>query len=175
MSTVARPIRVGIFATLRAADRAVADLVSTGFTKDQISVVCSNEAVERHFEGFHHEDPAGTTTPRNAAVGGAIGATLGGLGVLAGAAATGGASLLFTGGIAAWAGAVFGGLIGAMTSRGVEREVADYYDQAVQSGKILVAVDMEEEGNPSVQAQRLAAAEDILADAGAEPLPLREG
>src|SRR5687768_1357993 len=138
MTTVTRPIRFGVFPTIAGADQAVGDLVAAGFTKDEISVVCSNEVIEKHFEEFHHEDPAGTTTPRNAAVGGAIGATLGGLTVLAGTAATGGAALLFTGGIAAWAGGVFGGLIGAMTSRGVEREIANYYDQSVQKGKILV-------------------------------------
>ena len=174
MATVARPIRVGIYSTLASADQAVGDLVAAGFTKDEISVVCSNEHIERHFEAFHHEDPAGTTTPRNAAIGGAIGATLGSLSVAAGAAATGGASLLFTGGIAAWAGGVFGGLIGAMASRGVEPEIADYYNQAVQRGKILVAVDLTEE-EEAAQRERLKKAEDILAAAGAEPLPMREG
>jgi hypothetical protein len=55
--------------------------------------------------------------------------------------------------------------------RGVEKEAADYYDQAVQQGKLLVAVELQD---PS-DAGRLAKAERILAEAGAEPLPLPEG
>lgn len=175
MATAARPLRVGVYASMAAAEQAVRDLLGAGFTKDQVSVVCSDKYKEHRFEAFHHQDPAGTTAPRNAAVGGAIGATVGGLAALAGAAATGGVALLFAGGIAAWAGGVFGGLIGAMTSRGVEKELANYYDQAVQDGKILVAVDLEEGSDSVVDDDRAARAENILADAGAEPMPMREG
>ena len=32
-----------------------------------------------------------------------------------------------------------GGLIGAMTTRGLESELADFFDQAVVKGKVLVA------------------------------------
>jgi len=57
-----------------------------------------------------------------------------------------------------------------MMTRGVERELADYYDQAVSQGKILVAVD---EHGLTAQGH-LSRAEQILADAGALPLALRE-
>jgi hypothetical protein len=103
--------------------------------------------------------------------GGAIGATLGGLTALTGIVATGGIGLLATGAIGAWAGGAFGGLIGAMATRGVEKETADFYDQAVVRGKILVAA---EDHGPDQQA-RLAVASRVLDEAGAEPLPLREG
>jgi hypothetical protein len=166
-----QPIRVGIFATVSAAERAVQDLLSIGFSADQITVVCSDPQKERNFEQFHHQDPAGTTTPAKAVAGGAIGAALGGLTILAGASATGGTALLAAGGAVAWTGGVLGGLIGAMMSRGVERELANFYDQEVQRGQLLVAV--EDHGDNAKH--RLQEAEQILADAGAEPMPLREG
>src|SRR5471032_3139004 len=77
-----RPIRVGIFDSLRDADQAVAELLAAGFTKEQITVICSEEAVQRHFQQFEHQDPAGTNTPAAALAGSAIGAALGGLAVV---------------------------------------------------------------------------------------------
>lgn len=165
-----QPIRVGIFATVPAAERAVHDLLTAGFTAEQITVVCSDPQKERSFEQYHHEDPAGTTTPAKAIAGGAIGAALGGLTILAGAAATGGTALLAAGGAVAWTGGVLGGLIGAMISRGVERELANFYDQEVQRGNLLVAV----EDQSAEARERLGEAEQILAEAGAEPFPLGE-
>ena len=166
-----QPIRVGIFATVPAAERAVHDLLSAGFAPDTITVVCSDPQKERNFEQFHHQDPAGTTTPAKAVAGGAIGAALGGLTILAGAAAPAATALLAAGGAVAWTGGVLGGLIGAMMSRGVERELANFYDQEVQRGNLLVAV--EDHGDDAKH--RLHEAEQILADAGAEPMPLLEG
>jgi hypothetical protein len=170
-STLERPLRVGVFSTIRAADCAVDNLLKAGFTSEQISVVCSDRVKEEHFHQFEHEEPAGSHTASAVAVGGAIGAALGGLTVIAGAVTTAGLGLLAAGGLAAWAGGVVGGLVGAMTTRGVEREVANFYDQAVTAGKILVAV----EDHTEAQRQNLQRAERILADCGAEPIALREG
>jgi hypothetical protein len=58
-----------------------------------------------------------------------------------------------------------------MMTRGFEKEIADYYEQAVQKGKILVAVEVHGAG----EEQRLAKAERILAEAGSEPVALPEG
>ena len=58
-----------------------------------------------------------------------------------------------------------------MMTRGVERELANYYNQSVEAGKLLVAVDLAGPDAP----RRLIVAERVLADAGAEPAPLREG
>jgi hypothetical protein len=171
LAATEKPIRIGVFSTIADADRAVQSLLDAGFTKDQISVICSDPAKEAHFKRFEKEEPAGTYTLPASVTGGAIGAALGGLTALTGVVATGGIGLIGAGAIAAWAGGIFGGLIGAMSTRGVERETANYYDQAVIQGKILVAA---EDHGPDQQA-RLAAAAHALAEAGAEPLPLREG
>lgn len=165
------PFRVGVFSTIQAADNAVARLLSAGFTRDEISVVCSDEVKESHFREFEHEKPAGTNTPAAVAIGGSIGAALGGLTAIGIGAATGGVGLLVAGGAAAWTGGVFGGFLGAMMSRGTENELANFYNQAVVLGRILVAVEVQGEAADA----RLTQAERIFTEAGAEPLSLPEG
>jgi hypothetical protein len=167
----ARPIRAGVFDSVPDADRAVAELLAAGFTTEQITVICSAETVQRHFKQYEHQDPAGKHTPAAALAGGAIGATLGGLAAVVGVAATGGVALFAAGGLALWTGGVVGGLVGAMMTRGVEKELANFYDQEVCCGRILVAA---EEEDPNRQ-DKLAKAEAIFAEHGIRNLPLREG
>jgi hypothetical protein len=170
-SLAERPLEVGVFQTVDAARNAVHGLLAAGFTKDQITVLCSDETKEQYFHEFEHQDPAGTHTPLAAATGGTIGAVVGALTVVASAAATGSVALLAAGPISTLAGGVAGGLVGAMMTRGVEKELANFYQQAVVEGRILVAA--EDTGPDS--AHSLAKAAQILAEAGAEPLPMREG
>jgi predicted ABC-type sugar transport system permease subunit len=85
--------------------------------------------------------------------------------------AVGGPALVVLGGAGLVTGAVVGTFLGAMLSRGTEKEAADFYDQAVERGKLLVVVEIHQPGAD----ERLAVAERLLADAGAEPLPLPEG
>jgi hypothetical protein len=165
-----RPLRVGVFSTIAAADQVVHRLLEAGYTKDQITVISSDRAMEEPFHEYEHQEPAGTYTLGAVTTGGAIGAALGGLAALAGVVATGGVSLLAAGGVATWAGGIVGGLVGAMLTRGVERELADFYDQAVVQGKLLVAAEVDDRhpGPP------LDVASQILEEAGAEPIPLME-
>lgn len=168
------PVRVGIFSTVAAADRAITGLQAAGFTADHITVVSSEKSVRAHFKPFEHQDPAGEKTPVAAATGGAIGAILGGTVAVAGIVGTGGLALLAAGPIAllaAGTGGVAGSLVGAMMTRGVEKELANFYDQEVASGKILVAA---EDHGPQ-QIERLRVAAQVLLEAGAEPMALREG
>src|SRR5262245_1773517 len=165
-----RPVRAGVFATIHGAEQAVSGLLDAGFRKEQITVICSDETKEKYFREFEHQESAGSNTPAAAATGGAIGATLGAAATGAVGVATGGLPLLVAGGIGLMAGAVWGGFIGAMLTRGIEKEAANYCDQAVQRGKLLVAVEESESRMPT-----LAHAERVLARAGAEPLPLTEG
>jgi hypothetical protein len=165
-----QPIRVGVYTSIADADRAVHGLLNLGFTKDHITVICSEDWKAAHFREYHHEDPSGSHTAAAVAVGTTIGAVLGGLTAVIGTVATGGIGLLAAGGASAWAGGIVGGLIGAMMTRGVEKELADYYDQAVVRGKILVAAEDRSPRGP----QTLAAATRVLEEAGAEALPLSE-
>jgi hypothetical protein len=170
-SSSQKPVRAAIFSTVGAADQAVSRLAAAGFTNQEISVICSDEAKEAHFREFQHEDPAGAHTGNAALAGGAIGATLGGLAALAGIVATGGIGLAATGAILASAGGLSGTFVGAMLTRGVEKEIADFYDQEVRHGKLLVSVEVHGPEAPA----RLAEASAILAESGAQPLPLTEG
>jgi len=166
----APPIRVGVFPDVPAADAAVHGLVDAGFPKETISVICPS-CEPTDFPGVERQAPAGSHTPEAAASGGAIGALLGGFAAGAGAAATGGTGLLFAGPLLAGAatGGLVGGFVGAMTTRGMEPEIADYYDQALRKGRILVAVE------PSKESPAPAKAEQVLERAGAEPVELRRG
>jgi hypothetical protein len=161
----------GVFNTVDEARRAVHALLEAGFTKGNITVVCSDETKERYFREFEHQDPAGTYTPTAAIVGGTIGAAVGGLTVIASAVATGSLALWAAGPITAWAGGVAGGLVGAMMTRGVEKELANYYQQAIVDGQILVAAEDHEANNQA----SLSRAAQVLADAGAKPVALPEG
>jgi hypothetical protein len=166
-----RPIRAGVFSTVEDTKEAISRLLAAGFTPQHITVVCSDDTKERFFREFEHQEKAGSNTPAAAATGGAIGATLGSVAAGAMGLAIGGVPLIVAGGIGLMAGAIWGGFIGAMMTRGIEKEAANYYDQAVQDGKLLVTVE-ELHGGASPS---LAKAEAILSDAGAEPIPLPEG
>lgn len=168
--TIEKPVRVGVFSTIQQADDAVRRLMETGFTKDQITVIASNRNVDEHFKEFEHQLQAGAKTPTAVKAGSAIG-VLGGLGALAGVLTTGGIGLLVAGVALIPMGAVVGGFVGAMMTQGIEKELAYYYDQAVEDGKILVAVEYH---GPNAE-QRLDEAEEVFAKAGAEPVELPEG
>lgn len=154
------PIRLTVCDTARSAHRLVNDLQQAGFTAREISVVCSQESCEREFAEFVHEHPAGSKTGdalKHAGMG-ALG--LGAAAGLVGLLTTGGAAIMAVG---AFAGLALGGTFASMMmTRGAEQELADYFDQAITHGKILVAVETEDE-----QRQRLA--DEILAREGTPP------
>jgi hypothetical protein len=169
--TTEQSVRAGTFATLAAADRAVAKLLAAGFTPEEINVVCSDEAREAHFQQFRHQEPAGKEASSAVGAGVSIGAAVGGLTAIAVGAATGTVPLIIAGMTGLSAGSALGGFLGAMLTRGGEKELSNYYDQAVRQGRILVAVDVH---GPQAEIRRAQAAR-LLADQGASPVPLPEG
>jgi hypothetical protein len=164
------PLRAGVYSRVPDVERTVEKLKSAGFSNEEIVVVCSDKAKERHFRQFAQQQPAGQNAPTAAVAGSTLGAALGGVSMLALGVATGGLPLAIVGGAGLLTGGVVGGFLSAMLMRGVEKEAADYYDQAVEQGKLLIAVECSSE-----DVGRLALAERILAESGAEPLPLPEG
>jgi hypothetical protein len=166
-----RPVRAGVFLDLPAADTVVQRLLAAGFSKEEISVICSDEAVEKHFRRYEHQDPAGTLTPNTVAKGTTVGAAVGGMIGIAVGAATGTVPLLIAGAAGLSGGSAMGGFLGAMLTRGEEKELANFYDQAVRGGRILVGVEV----HGSNSQARLQKAAKIIADGGAEPVPLPEG
>jgi hypothetical protein len=170
-SELANPVRAGAFAELKAADAAVTGLLSAGFAKEQITVICSDEAKERHFREFEQQEQAGEHAGGAAIAGTTVGAVVGGLAAIAVAGMTAGVPLIIAGAAGLAGGSAMGGFLGTMLTRGEEKEVSNYYDQAVRLGKILVSV--EDEGPQA--ATHLAEAERILTAAGADPVALPEG
>lgn len=162
-----RPVHAGVFDDVADADRAVAKLLEFGFLPKQISVICSDDAKRHHFAGLHEEEPSGQHTAEAAAAGGAIGMSVGGLFALTGLVATGGVGLAVAG--AMLGAGVTGSFIGAMLTRGVEKEAADFYDQQLRRGQILVVVEQHKESPSLDDADR------AMRDAGAVPFTLREG
>ena len=168
--TIERPVRAAVFSSVSRARAAVDSLRMAGYSDNEITVVCSDATKEQYFRELEHQQPAGSNTPAAAAVGGIVGASLFGLATVGAGVATGGVALLVAGGWGVLTGGVLGGFVGAMMTRGIEKELANYYDQAVVQGKVLVAVETStpDEG-------RLGRAAKILAAAGAEPVALPEG
>ena len=160
------PSRVGVFRRLPQAHRAVELLLEAGIAREAITVIHPSSQPDVHSE-VHDTAPISEDTPAVAAGGSVLGALLGGAAALVGITATGGVGLLVIGGFlgAAAAGAVAGGFMGAMAARGVKPDVADFYDQALRKGSILVAVEHED---PAM----LDRAEAIFHEAGVETVPV---
>jgi hypothetical protein len=168
---VPRPVQAGVFLNLQAADAVVQHLLASGFSKEEITVICSDEAVENHFRQYEHQDPAGAIAPHTIVKGATVGAAVGGLVGIAVGAATGTVPLVIAGAAGLSGGSALGSFLGAMLTRGEEKELANFYDQAVRGGRILVGVEVH---GPHPRA-RLDKTARIIADGGAEPVPLPEG
>jgi Heat induced stress protein YflT len=166
-----KPVRIAVYDTVPQAERVVHELLAAGFTHNEISVICSDAHKSAHFRDVQTPEQAGSHTTKGILTGTAIGAAVGGLALAASAIVTGGASVLIGGGALVAGGALAGSFTGAMASRGFEPEMVNYYDQAVQRGKLLVAVEIPGDNNEA----RLARAEQILERRGAESMPSVEG
>jgi len=167
-----RPLRVAVFENPRDAARALDRLHESGFGAKDLTIFCSDDACRRHFGLGDVEPPSGARTPSWARRGGILGSLLAGIGVVAGIVTAGGTLVFAAGALVPVliGGGVAGSFAGAMASRGVEKEAADYFDQAVEAGDVLVAVQTSDD-----DPDRLALAGRTLAAAGARPIPLREG
>jgi len=136
------PIRLTVCDTSDEVRRLVGDLQRGGFTAEVISVVCSQESCEREFADFVHEHPAGSQTDEALSKSGLSALGLGAAAVIAGFLTTAGTAIMAVG---AFAGLAIAGTFAAMMmTRGAEKELADYYDQAITHGKFVVAVETDD-------------------------------
>lgn len=142
----------GIFDSRFVADKAVGELLNEGFTKDDISLIMSEETRKKLFSSTDDEaNRAAKGAVSGAALGGAVGALIAGL-TTAGALVTGGGVLLISGPIVAalsgaGVGAVAGGIAGALIRAGFAADDAERYESEIKRGKAVVIVhtDSEEE------------------------------
>lgn len=152
-----------VFNDIASAERAVSKLLAAGFTRDEVSVLCSEKTAGDHFGDVKESSATDDESPDAVGAGASIGAILGGA-IFAGVATTAGLPIVLVGAGLAIGGAV-GTFAGLMSERGFEHELADFYDQALTAGQVLVAVREQNE-----QARKKA--EGIFEECGAEPIAL---
>jgi len=136
---------IGVFENHDDADRAVAELRSSGFSNSQIGVVGHDKKGRKTTT-----DGGGTKAEEGALVGAAVGAGAGGLvglGILAGLIPAIG-PVIAGGALAALlanaaGGAAIAGLAGTLIGLGLPEEDAKYYDTEFQSGRTVVTVHAE--------------------------------
>lgn len=133
---------VGVFDSEQEAIAAIDELLKRGYSKNEISVI------GKHTD--HVTKETGTAVEESAATGAIAGGALGGVtGLLAGAGALaipGIGPLIAAGPIAASivgavSGAGLGGLAGALVGMGIPDDEAEYYENSIKEGKILVLVE----------------------------------
>lgn len=140
----------GLFRDRESAERAYGSLSSRGYSKDDINLLMSDEARNKHFskdDDRHSDlgDKAWEDAGKGAAIGSGVGATLAALAAIGTTLAIPGLNLLVAGPLAAalagaGAGGLTGGLIGALVGHGVPEEHAKHYEQGVKEGGIMMGV-----------------------------------
>ena len=170
-ATHAATIRLGVVGTSEQAKQVVDQLLKAGFTKQQITVIGSDRGIAEQFRDCVHEEPAGTSTWRMTVWGAGIGAALGAIGTVVWWLSTGSYDGLVVGPIITPGAAAFGAMVGAMANESMTGELAGYYEQAVETGKILVAATV----HGDRPGEKLAQAERVFKEAGVRPIELAEG
>jgi hypothetical protein len=158
-----------VFDTRNKAEAALHRLDQAGFTKDQVTLLVTEETRGKHFGIKEH-----TKTEEGAATGAVIGGLAGSiyLGLAtAGALLIPGLNLIVYGTVIGGlvglgAGVVTGGLVGALVGVGIPEHEAKLYEDAVRKGAILVAV----QANDAASADIVTA---ILKDGDAQSIKTR--
>lgn len=134
----------GIYGTQEAAERGVDQLLSSGFSNSDVSVLMpDNESTRAFAHEKHTKAPEGTTT--GATTGGVVGGTLGLLAGIGALAIPGVGPLIAAGPIVATiagvgAGGTVGGIVGALVGMGIPEYEAKRFEGAVKEGGVLVSV-----------------------------------
>jgi hypothetical protein len=169
-TTINRSSRVGFFSTAAQADQAVRNLCAVGFTRDQIGVICPQQCAPPFAVGAHRAERPGSHTGEAIVEGSIAGAVVGGIALAATAIATGGVGLLAALPVLVGGGAIAGGYSSLIVSDGYDKGIGEYTEEAVQTGTIVVGVEVDgAQDDP-----RLTQAERILMQCGGE-LPTPKG
>jgi len=134
---------VGLFDTFAHAQEVVQDLVDSGFSRDNISLLANDASGE--YANYDADGGAADGAMAGAGTGALVGGVLGLLVGVGALAIPGVGPVLAAGPLAATLtgagiGAVAGGLLGALTDLGVPEEDAGYYTEGVRRGGTLVTV-----------------------------------
>ncbi|HEY4261213.1 MAG TPA: hypothetical protein VGM98_13695 [Schlesneria sp.] len=155
-------LRAGVYADMPSAERAVVKLLASGFEKEQVSVVCSGEARDRHFRQFDQPNHTGISLNGEVATGASIGAAVGGLAAIAFGLVSGAVPLIIAGAAGVAGGSGMGGFMGAMMSKGVEDEFSRFYHDQLAAGNLVVVA---EDHGPDCET-KLAHASEIFTETG---------
>jgi hypothetical protein len=159
-TAIDKPFRVGFFDTVEQADEAVRRLLATGFTQKELAVIVPEQFRDQFRTDVPRAEQPGSHAAAAIVEGGAVGAALGGIALVAAAITTSGLALLPAAGVLIGGGALAGGFTGLILREGYGEEIGQYYEEAIRLGKIVVGVHVEGEDS----AARLALAERILTD-----------
>jgi hypothetical protein len=135
----------GVFTDRTEANSAVTQLLGSGFTKDDISLMMSEKSRDQWIKTTDDTgDRAASGGLTGATIGGALGALVAGL-TMVGSLAVPGSTLLVAGPVVAalsgaGAGAAAGGLTGALIGAGVDAGEAGKYEKEIEAGRAVVIV-----------------------------------
>jgi hypothetical protein len=136
-----------MFRDREAAERAYGCLASRGYGKDDVSLLMSDEARNRHFPKTTVTTELGSKAAEGAGIGAAAGGGLGALllGLAAAGFAVPGLPILAMGPLAAaltgaGTGGAVGALLGALVGSGIPEERAKLYEQGIKEGGIVMGV-----------------------------------
>lgn len=142
-----RQMMTCMFRDREAAERAYGSLTRRGYGKDDVSLLMSEEARNRHFPPTTDATELGTKAAEGAGIGAATGGGLGAL--LLGLAAAGfaipGLPILAMGPLAAaltgaGAGGAVGALVGTLVGSGIPEERAKLYEEGIKEGGMVMGV-----------------------------------
>jgi hypothetical protein len=139
----------GLFNDRDSAERAYSSLTSRGYSSDDINLMMSDDTRGRYFGEGTADTELGSKALEGAGAGSAIGGTLGA--IIGGIAAIGtnvflpGLGLVVAGPLAAalagaGAGGLTGGLVGALIGSGIPEEHAAEYESGIKNGGIYMGV-----------------------------------
>jgi Uncharacterized protein conserved in bacteria len=143
-------VMTGMFRDRDSAEQAYGSLRSRGYTNDDINVLMSDDTRSRYFSDADVNDEGlGSKALEGAGAGSAIGGTLGA--IIGGIAAIGtnvllpGLGLVVAGPLAAalagaGAGGLTGGLVGALIGSGIPEDRAQEYEEGIRNGGIVMGV-----------------------------------
>jgi hypothetical protein len=154
-----------IFRTRAAAESAVDQLIASGFTNQDVSVLMSDQRGSKDFAAEKNtKAPEGTAT--GVGVGGALGGTIGLLAGIGALAIPGVGPLIAAGPIMGalaglGVGGAVGGLVGALVGMGIPEYEAKRYEGRVKDGGVLVSVHCD-------SSEEVSRAKDLLKSAGGD-------
>lgn len=140
----------GLFNDRESAERAYQSVTSRGYSHDDTNVIMSDETRTKYYpEGSDYTSALGDKTMedagKGAAIGGTLGAIIGGIAAIGTSVVLPGLGLIVAGPIVAaltgaGAGGLTGGLIGAFVGHGIPEEHAAEYENGVKNGGVYMGV-----------------------------------